>query len=240
HSKTLDIKKLARQKKQGIEETGREERYIFFRQLFKKYRAKYIITAHHADDNLETIILNFTRGATLQGLQGMQESEPPLLRPLLQFSKKQILDYLHHKKIPYKIDITNEEKKYFRNFIRHDIIPKLRKLNPNLPDTTAKNAENIREINNFLKQEAQNFLKNFLKGNRHHQLDAKKFRRQHLALQKQILLEAHKNLTGKTTDITSVNLDEILTMINKNIGNKHKKLGRLTISIKKNIMELKK
>lgn len=227
HSKTMDIKKLGQKNKTGIEETGRKERYRFFNQLAKKYRAHFIITAHHADDNLETLLFNFTRGASLQGLSGMPEYESPLLRPLLQFSKKQILDYLKFRKIQYCTDQTNYDTNYSRNFLRQEIIPGLKKLNPNLAQTVSKNTANIREINDFLKESARKFLAE----NTPHQLDAKSFRSQPPVLQKQILLEAYRNITGETTNISATHLEEILEIINNNIGNKRKKFGKIMMKL---------
>lgn len=234
HSKTADIKELGRKNKTGIEETGRKERYRFFNQLAKKYHAKFIITAHHADDNLETLLFNFTRGASLQGLSGMPEYEPPLLRPLLQFSKKQILDYLEFKKIPYCTDQTNYDTDYSRNFLRHEIIPGLKKLNPNLAQTVSKNTANIREINDFLKESARKFLAK----NTPHQLDAKSFRNQPLVLQKQIIFEVYRSITGETTNISATHLDEIIEIVNNNIGNKRKKLGKIMIKLEQGKIKL--
>ncbi|MEK7672641.1 MAG: tRNA lysidine(34) synthetase TilS [Patescibacteria group bacterium] len=232
--KTANIKKLSQKLKKGLEEVGREVRYKFFAELAKKYKAKYIITAHHADDNLETIIFNFARGATLQGLLGISEVEPTtktntkLLRPLIDISKAQILDYLKFKKIPYKTDKSNDDLIYKRNFIRHKIVPLLKELNPSLTTTLATNIQNLREIRDFLKTSAENFLKT------QQTLDAKLFRQQHPALQKEILLTVYKNLVKNTLNLKSINLDETLNLINKNIGNKSKKLGQLTVKILNN------
>lgn len=255
-SLTADIKSLSQKRKQGLEETGRKVRYDFFKKLAKKYHAKFIITAHHADDNLETIILNFARGAGLQGLGGMREIEQIslensqknsstifLLRPLLQISKKQILELIHFHKLQFRVDKSNDSLVYKRNFIRHKIVPLLKEINPGITDTLAKNTENIREINEFLKSAAENWLKKYTLNNPKNSkkitnLDAKNFRTQPQALQKIILLKIYQKQIGNIQNLKSINLTEILSMIEKNIGNKKKKFGQITISIKNNIISL--
>ncbi len=239
HSHKANIQLLSQKSMRGHEETGRKIRYDFFKKLAKKYHAKFIITAHHADDNLETVIFNFTRGAGLQGLIGMEEIEKnkpaSLLRPLLSISKKQILDYLKFHKIKYCTDKTNADTFYKRNFIRHKIIPLFKKLNPNFTETVAKNIKNIKEINNHINQEALDWIaKNSICGDKKNQtkFNAKNFRTLSPALQKIILLNLYKNHIGNLTNLESKHLTEALILINNNIGNKKKAFGKLTIHLK--------
>lgn len=239
--KTSNIKALSEKSKKGIEETGRKIRYDFFKNLAIKNKAKFIITAHHADDNLETILLNLTRGATLKGLTGIQELTPltqniQLLRPLLNISKENIIDYLKFKKLKFRKDESNKDTTYKRNFIRHKIIPELKKANPNIVETTAKNVKNLREIDDLINKKAENWLK-LQKSNL---LNAKSFRNLHPALQKTIIRQAYRNIIGNSKNIESTHIEEILTLINKNIGNKKKKLGTLIFSIKNNTISIEK
>lgn len=242
-TKKIDIKKLSEQTKTGLEECGRKQRYKFFQYLAKKYQAKYILTAHHADDNVETIIFNLTRGATLAGLAGMQKSEKInkntyILRPLLEISKKQILDYLKHKKISYHEDTTNKDTHHSRNFIRHEIIPKLKKLNPSVEETVSKNSIIINDADKFIKEKASLWLEKNLQNSKN--LNAKSFLKQKKIFQKYILLEIHQILIGNTTNIKNIHLEEILSIIEKNIGNKKKKFGKLTIYIRTGIITVEK
>ncbi len=224
--------------RQGLEETGRKIRYDFFKKLAKKYHAKFIITAPHPADNLETVIFNFARGAGMQGLIGMEEIEKnkptSLLRPLLSISKKQILDYLKFHKIKYCTDKTNADTFYKRNFIRHKIIPLFKKLNPNFTEIVAKNIKNIKEIHDHINQKALDWIaKNSTRLRRakknQTEFNAKNFRKESPALQKIILLNLYKNHVGNLTDLESKHLTEALTLINNNIGNKKKAFGKLTI-----------
>lgn len=243
-SKKANIASLSQKLKQGIEETARQIRYGFFKELAKKHQAKYVITAHHADDNLETIILNFTRGASLQGLIGMRETEisktpaTSLFRPLLAISKKQILNYLKFHKLPFKTDKSNKDTIYKRNFIRHKIIPLLTQLNPNIIQTIAQNSQNLREIDELTKSLTKNWLTRNLaktaksKSWNHQpcfQFSTKSFCAQPAALQKAIILYIYRKITGSTQNLKAINLTETLQLMNSNIGNKQKKLGKLNI-----------
>ncbi len=236
-SKAVDIKKISKQSKKGIEETGRKERYKFFNNLAKKYNAKFIITAHHADDNLETILLNLTRGATLQGLTGMKTLDQNLLRPLLSITKTQIQDYLKYKRIPYLTDKSNLTDDYNRNLIRNRAIPHFKKINPNIALTTSKNTQNLREIQDYLNQQAQTWLK---RHNTTNKLPAKSLTKLHPALQKTILRETYKTITGNTKNLENTHIEEVLHLINQNIGNKKKKFGKLLATLKNGTITIEK
>jgi tRNA(Ile)-lysidine synthase len=214
-----DIKKIARKKKIGLEEAGRIERYKFFGTLQKKYKAKYILTAHHADDNAETIIKNLSRGASLSGLSGIKEVQTDIFRPILDVSKNEITEYLKAKKIDFRTDKSNLDTRYQRNFIRHEIMPLMETLNPSFSSTLAKNTKNLKEIESFLIEEAQKYLKENLKSKNKgtDTLNKKSFKSLHVALKKEII----KSLLGQT-DTENVYIEEILTLIEKNIGNKSK------------------
>lgn len=245
HSKSVDIKKISKKSKKGIEETGRSERYKFFNNLAKKYNAKFIITAHHADDNLETILLNLTRGATLQGLAGMKTLDQNLLRPLLSITKIQIQDYLKYKRIPYLIDKSNFTDDYNRNLIRNRAIPHFKKINPNIALTIAANTQNLREIQDYLNQQAQTWLKHHNPKNKLRPkvmpvVPAKSLMKLHPALQKTILREAYKSITGDTKNLENTHIDEVLHLIKQNIGNKKKKFGKLLATLKNGTITIEK
>ncbi len=127
----IDIPKLAGERKKGLEETAREERYKVFNSLLEKNpEYKCIITAHNLDDNLETVIFNLARGTGPQGLIGIKAVQGNIMRPLITSSKKEILEYCSQNNIPYVSDSTNDDTVYTRNHIRHNIIPALEKINP--------------------------------------------------------------------------------------------------------------
>lgn len=240
--KTVDLHKSSKQLKKGLEETGRIIRYRFFEQLAKKHQATYILTAHHADDNLETIIFNLTRGATLKGLAGIKIVDNKLLRPLLHTSKQEIHDYLAHHKISFRTDKTNKNTALTRNFIRHKIVPQLKKLNPRITEVVAKNSKLIRNTADFIQSKSEKYLSKLILTNtaQNLELDAKKFRSLPEALKENILRICYKNLIGNTKNLESTHLEEILLLITNNIGNKSKKFGKCIITLKNNIIRLKK
>jgi len=236
YSKSANIASLSKKEKTGLEETGRKTRYDFFKKLLKSQKGKFIITAHHANDNLETIILNLARGGSLQGLTGIKTLTPPLLRPLLDISKKEITDYLKLKNISHKEDASNKDTKYKRNFVRSEIVPLFQKINPSVIETTANNVRNLREFNDFIISEAQKWIKT----QNTNKLNAKEFRKLHKALQKTILREIYKEKIGNTNNLETKHIEEVLKIIDKNIGNKKKKMKKLKIEIKNNVISIEK
>jgi tRNA(Ile)-lysidine synthase len=100
--------------------------------LAEQLKFDYILTAHHADDNLETFLINFTRGTGLDGLTGIPEMNGNIIRPLLSFSREDLEVYAIGEKIKWREDSSNASNKYLRNKLRHDIIPTLKQMNPQL------------------------------------------------------------------------------------------------------------
>lgn len=108
------------------EATARSARYSFLRVIKQKYKADAIITAHHQDDVLETMIMNLLRGTGRKGLTSLQ-SKGDINRPLLGFTKQQLIEYALQHKLQWREDESNQDESYTRNWIRHKIIPKLTK-----------------------------------------------------------------------------------------------------------------
>ena len=236
-STKVDTLALAKTTKSSIEEAGREIRYNFLLKLFKKHKADYVLTAHHADDNLETILLNFIRGSQLKGLSGMKETTTKkngmrVLRPLLCVSKKEIREYLKKNTIPNREDRTNMDTTIPRNFLRHDVIPKLKKLNPNLQQTVLRNSKNIKEVHQLLAKQAEDWIQKNNLSNLS-KFDLKSIQTLSPPIQREILRRIYKKKEGHTKNIESIHIDEVLEIINKNIGRKQKKLGKYTVEINK-------
>ncbi|MFH1720172.1 MAG: tRNA lysidine(34) synthetase TilS [Patescibacteria group bacterium] len=228
------VSKKVKIKGTGVEEKSREERYKFFQDVKKKYKAKYIATAHTLDDNLETVLLNIVRGCSLKGLNGMQVKNGDLIRPLLNTEKSEILKYLKKNGLKFRIDKTNEDTKYSRNFIRLKIVPELKKLNPNLPQTFGANLANIQEVTEFLEEKAQNWIAKNFENDRY---PLKKFQKLHPALQKTVIQLTFQKIKNSKKDLQKDHMDEILSIVRKGIGRKHKTFQRVRIEIlKKNIV----
>lgn len=144
---------IAGKEKLSIEETARNLRYNFFRNICHMHKIKKIILAHTKDDQVETIIMRLLRGTGIKGLGGMHfetaQGKLRLIRPMLDIEKLDILDYLKKSKIKYKIDSSNLKTDYFRNKVRLEIIPMLKKYSPKIQENifrigvVAKQAEDI-------------------------------------------------------------------------------------------------
>lgn len=128
-SKKIDI---TNDDKQGFESNARKARYSYFEEVVLDCKATKLATAHNQNDNLETILLNFIRGTGLNGLCGIAEKRRHIIRPLLITSRDKIEDYIDKNNIPFVHDFTNDLDIYTRNKIRHNILPTLLEINPNL------------------------------------------------------------------------------------------------------------
>ncbi len=135
----FDTEKVAEERKVSIEMAARDLRYEWFEQMADEYNCDLIAVAHNADDVVETFFLNLTRGTGLQGLSGMAELRGRIVRPLLQVSREQIMEYIAENELEYRIDATNLETVYTRNKIRHNVVSQLMEINPSFLETMANN-----------------------------------------------------------------------------------------------------
>lgn len=136
---------FAKENKQSTQIAARNLRYEWFNELIEKHQFDYILTAHHADDNLETFLINLTRGAGLDGLTGIPEINGNIVRPLLKFSRNDILTFVKENNISWREDKSNASTKYIRNKIRHQIVPILKEINPSLLETFDKTTAHLKE-----------------------------------------------------------------------------------------------
>lgn len=127
----FDTEAFAKDFKLSTQVAARELRYNWFYELLETENYDYILTAHHADDNLETFLINLTRGTGLEGLTGIPEQNDKIIRPLLFSSRLEIINYAKEHCIEWREDSSNASDKYVRNKIRHHLIPILKELNPN-------------------------------------------------------------------------------------------------------------
>ncbi|WP_420287107.1 tRNA lysidine(34) synthetase TilS [Flavobacterium psychrophilum] len=141
----FDTENFAKNYKLSTQIAARELRYNWFYELLETENFDFILTAHHADDNLETFIINLTRGTGLDGLTGIPEQNEQIIRPLLPFSRSEIEEYTKENSIQWREDSSNASDKYLRNKIRHDLIPILKVLNPNFLDSFLKTQNYLQE-----------------------------------------------------------------------------------------------
>ena len=133
----------AEEKKISIQMAARELRYDWFEELRSTFHFDYIFTAHHANDNLETVLINLTRGTGLEGLTGIPETNGYIFRPLLTFPKETIRSFAEQSRLKWRDDSSNNSSKYIRNKVRNEVIPKLEEINPQLLDSFNNTIKNL-------------------------------------------------------------------------------------------------
>lgn len=138
---SFDTNNYAAERKISIQMAARELRYVWFRQLSKQHGFTKIATAHHQDDQAETIFLNMVKGEGLNGLTGMPLNKRNVVRPLMFATKENLEHYARNTHIKWREDSTNKEDNYHRNFIRHQIFPRIHKINPGLNDSLLRTSE---------------------------------------------------------------------------------------------------
>ena len=141
----FDTEAFAKDYKLSTQLAARELRYSWFYEQLEIQKGDYILTAHHADDNLETFFINLSRGTGLDGLTGIPAQNDIVIRPLLAFTRQEIEEYATQNKLVWREDSSNASDKYLRNKIRHHLIPVLKDLNPNFMNSFEKTQAYLQE-----------------------------------------------------------------------------------------------
>ncbi|MER0442137.1 tRNA lysidine(34) synthetase TilS [Emticicia sp. W12TSBA100-4] len=146
HTKTFDTKAYAKKNKISIEMAARTLRYEWFESLRQELNFDYIATAHHLNDSIETVLLNLTKGTGISGLKGISAKKGHIIRPVLFASRQAIDGYVAEKNLSWREDSSNASNDYQRNLIRNQVVPLLKKINPNLDETFARNLERFQSL----------------------------------------------------------------------------------------------
>lgn len=146
----------------NFQESARIKRYQFFEKVIRKEQAKYLLTAHHAVDNLETILIRLIKSSSHKGYAGIEKLQKHqdyyIYRPLLNLTKQDIYDYQKANNLKYFNDESNDQNDYLRNRIRHNIIPEMEKENPSLYKAIEIYQEHILETNKMLFEKINSFI----------------------------------------------------------------------------------
>ncbi len=152
YSEKVDIKDFAKKNKYSLEEAGRISRYSAFTKKLTEIKFDKIATAHHADDNLESMLLSFVKGCEVDGLRGIAPVlNGNIIRPLLGLDKIDIVESLNAAQIKFCKDETNDDNSFLRNKLRNQVIPLLREINPSITDASMRLADSARIIINTFK-----------------------------------------------------------------------------------------
>ncbi|RTY87986.1 tRNA lysidine(34) synthetase TilS [Flavobacterium sp. GT3R68] len=150
----FDTEAFAKDYKLSTQVAARELRYNWFYELLETEKYDYILTAHHADDSLETFLINLSRGTGLEGLDGIPMKNSQVIRPFLAFSRSEILDYAVSHEIQWREDSSNASDKYLRNKIRHDVVPVLKEINPDFLAAFQKTQTYLQEATKMVEDAA--------------------------------------------------------------------------------------
>ena len=163
HIQSFDTQAHALEKKVSIQMAARQLRYRWFDTLSNQYDYDLILVAHHADDALETFMINIMRGTGLRGLLGIPEQRGKILRPMLFFSREEIMQYALENKIQWREDLSNAKTEYLRNALRHNVIPQWKKKDPNFDQQFQETLKYLGEAQNVLEDVISDFkMNNFI------------------------------------------------------------------------------
>lgn len=219
--KVCDVPALAKQWGMSEEEAGRQVRYDYFDAVSKKYGFDKIAVAHNQDDNVETIIHHLLRGTGLNGITGISPDRNQIIRPLLPFSKQEIVAYLNKAGQPYCTDETNQELCYTRNKIRLSLIPKLREINQQAETHILQFGRQAEEIEAYLQIQTEAAGRQYIKKEQDYNsgiLLAEAARQEHPVIQKRLVRELIRQQSGRLKDITAVHVENVLGLWRKQTG----------------------
>ena len=146
-----NIKSYSKQNKISLETAGRNIRYEFFEKISSENKYDKIATAHNADDNAETVLLNLIKGTGIKGIAGIPVRRNSIVRPILSLSKNEILHYLDENQFEYRIDESNFSNDFERNFLRNEVIPLIQKnINPSFSNSALNTSLNLQRLNSGL------------------------------------------------------------------------------------------
>ena len=162
YSVDFDTVNYAKQKNISIEMAARELRYSWFTSLAEKINAQAIAIAHHADDNVETLLMHLVRGTGLKGLTGISPKNGLIVRPLLCCTRNEINEYIKNNNLSFIEDSTNQSVDFQRNKIRLQVIPLLEEINPSVKKVLSESIERFSEINTFYENAIEKIKKQLL------------------------------------------------------------------------------
>lgn len=164
--KHFNTKDYASEKHISIEMAARELRYEWFEKCIEENIGDIIAVAHHEDDNVETFLINLTRGSGINGLKGMRIKNGNIVRPLLRIPRTKILSFLKDRNQEYVIDSTNLQNEFTRNKIRLDIIPLFEKINPSFKKSIADTAQRLNEASQIYDSAIRQSINNVFSENK--------------------------------------------------------------------------
>ncbi|MBV19733.1 MAG: tRNA lysidine(34) synthetase TilS [Cytophagia bacterium] len=162
YKKSFETKIYSKENNISIQMASRDLRYEWFNELLEKNNYDFIVTAHHRDDNIETILFNFIKTTGYKGIAGIKKKSKNLIRPLLDIDKKDLISYAKIKKLQWREDKSNEDNKYSRNKIRNKVIPLLSEINDSLGKSIIESTQRINKVEEFVGYYLNDFKKKYV------------------------------------------------------------------------------
>ena len=163
HVKQFDTTSYSTENKISTQMAARDLRYAWFHDLLASENAKYIVIAHHSNDDVETFFINLLRGSGLKGLLGISEKTESVVRPLMVVSRAEIESYLNKNELSYRNDSSNASVKYLRNKIRHELMPLLTDMNPSIQQTISDEMKILEGVAEVYYQQMREVKKEIIK-----------------------------------------------------------------------------
>lgn len=208
----VDVPAAAAAAGEGLEECARRIRYEFFARLSEKLGGAAVATAHSATDNLETVIFNLARGSGTRGMAGIAPIRGIYVRPMLCCTSEEIRAYAQSSGICYVTDSTNSCNDYTRNYIRHTIVPEMRRLNPKADEAALRMSACAREDSEYMDAAAESFL-----GGSDHigRVEAERLPE---ALFARVLFRLYRSCTNSTADISDIHIKSCRALTKSGCG----------------------
>ena len=218
YTTAFDVPALSKDLKLSEETVGRRVRYQWLNEIAQSEGYDYIAVAHHKDDQAESILAHLIRGTGLNGLTGMavvsNDYDIPVIRPLLDVTKAELLAYLADRKLTYCIDSTNDDIRYQRNRIRHRIIPELESINPNVVDAIARLGNSVHEDVLVMSDlTSRTFDKLVSIGDDEVRISRRALRQEPLAIQRRLWQRLVSTIDSDLT-LTSAHQEQLLDIVN--------------------------
>lgn len=208
--------------KSNFQEEARKIRYKFFIDVAKKYNSKHILLAHQADDEVETVLMRLIRGTSIKGYSGIHYDSKiddiNIIRPLLFTPRSTIELYQKENNITYFLDSSNNENHYTRNIFRHNIIPSLKELNPNIYESVKNYSTDLYEMSSLVVDMAKDFINNNSERNEDEIIiKSNDFAKLKPIVKREVLLECVNYISKDTVELYHSKIQAILDIIDLNM-----------------------
>lgn len=210
----IDVKKSFL--KTSFQESARILRYQFLEDVLQSVKGNKIAVGHNADDRIETVLMNLLRGTGLRGLSGIPQARGHVIRPLLNCTRCEIEGFLDEQNLAYRTDSSNLESKYLRNKVRHDVIPFLKKFNPDISGNLLDLSEIARDEDQWMSEKTHDLYSKIVSFEKEGLcIEITEFESQPLAMKRRLVREIFYRLNGNLREITALHVQQVLDLFSR-------------------------